>query len=114
MLSRDGFLYTMPEELVTAVHSSTENGLLLSGSEVVTDMLKAQRALGERQQEHQMPLPIIKVDGNKHCLDAMLWMNVHRLQTTRTPTVRPQQVMREQFDEHQRNEILLFARTYGF
>jgi hypothetical protein len=104
----------MPEELVTAIHSQTENGLLLSGSEVITQMIKAQRALGEASDKYSTPLPIIQVDGNKHCLDAMMWMNIHRLQTKRTPTVRPQQVMREQFDEHQRNEILLFARNYGF
>lgn len=112
-LSRDGFLYTMPEELTRVVRSEEENGLLLRGSEIITDLIVAHETMCEAGASAKSPMLITNVDGNKPCLDAIVWMNIHRFQTTRTPNVKPQAVMAEQFDKEQRNEMLVCAHTYG-
>lgn len=112
-LTRDNFLYTMPEELTHVVRSEEENGLLLRGSEIITDLVTAHETMCDAGVSTESPMLITNVDGNKPCLDATVWMNIHRFQTTRTPNVKPQQVMAAEFDKEQRNEAIVFAHTYG-
>jgi len=111
LLSRDGFLYTVPEELIRFTRSKEENGLPISGAELITDLYDASLALSAASRT-EAELFVANIDGNKPCIDQLIWVNIHRLQTTRTPTVKPQQIMSEQFDKEQLQESMVCAYNF--
>lgn len=112
LLSRDNFLYTFPEELIRYKTSETEVGLPVAGVQLVSDMFDAHLAINSAGINKDSSLFVANIDGNKPCLDQLTWVSIHRVQTKRTPTVKPIEEMSKMFSKDQLQESLVCSHEF--